>query len=100
MTPYATLMVRPADGDLRIRKAFHALAEGQHPDRNGAAGVLGPRWYEITAAYGLIKTKTLRAAWKAMQSLQARRCKSCDGYGVVGYKVRLCEKCDGEGRMR
>lgn len=105
LTPYAELLVRPLDDDLTIRQRFHELSRAQHPDRDGAAGRPGPRWYALAAAYGAIKTQAARCVWEAMQGSLSGVCAACCGYGVQGSriggsKVRLCEACKGVGRAK
>ena len=105
MTPYAELLVRPLDEDAAIRAAFHALSREQHPDRDGAAGVPGARWYAITEAYRAVRTAELREAWAKKTATLSGLCASCRGLGVWGSrvggsKVRVCASCAGEGRKR
>jgi DnaJ-class molecular chaperone len=102
MTPYAELLVRPSDGDDVIRRRFHVLSRTEHPDRNGAGGRPGPRWYALAAAYAAIKTAGARAAWEKAHAGWAGQCRTCSGSGVTGSPaaggVRLCQVCAGGGR--
>jgi DnaJ-class molecular chaperone len=102
MTPYATLLVKPTDGDEVVRKAYHRIAETNHPDANG--GAAGPLWYSVTAAYTAIKTHDARAEWALRQSNLAGLCERCEGFGVTGTrmfkgKIKACDVCKGEGRL-
>lgn len=102
MTPYATLLVKPTDGDETIRKAYHVLAKQNHPDGAGWSGEPNAAWYATTAAYTAIKTFEARAAWKRQSDLLAGQCASCAGVGVLGTrmfkgKLRICMTCKGEG---
>lgn len=104
MTPYAILLVRPADTDATIRARYHQLIQDQHPDRGGASGVPGPLWYTYTEAYCAVKTAPVRAAWLAKHSVLRGLCKPCKGSGVAGSrvaggKVKHCPACKGEGRV-
>ena len=105
-TPYAFLLVKPSDDDLTIRKRFHELSKGQHPDRPGAGGVRGPLWQPLVDAYGQVKTVGNRTAWHRAQSQLARLCASCSGNGVTWKRVGrdkgavVCSVCDGEGRVK
>lgn len=104
MTPYAVLLVRPSDDDLTIRKRFHVLSRTEHPDRDGADGEPGARWYVLTAAYGAVKTLILRRAWEAGQKRLSGLCTACRGFGVSGSRVghsapHVCVACGGEGRV-
>ena len=100
------LLAKPTDDDAVIRKLFHALVQSEdagHPDRLGAGGEPGPRWYEVSQAYAQIKTEGLRQAWERRNAVLARLCKDCNGWGVVGTrflggKVSVCVKCGGAGR--
>ncbi len=106
MTPYATLIVRPADADEVIRARFHQLARRCHPDavltRRGTNFLkLTEDWVRYSGAYGLIKTAALRQEWERRESIRAERCKQCAGNGVTGGPlsgVKVCERCKGEGR--
>ena len=107
MTPYAELLVKPVDADNVIRRAYHALARHEHPDAH--AGVPGPRWTAITAAYGEIRTTDRRDAWTRRQARLTRFCNACRGYGVTWQRtgtralrerVNVCTECHGEGRTR
>ena len=101
MTPYAELLCRPVDGDDEIRARFHALARAQHPDRDGAEGRAGPRWYALAQAYAQVKTAALRAAWERSAALLSGCCPRCQGLGVTGGRlggVKICLACHGEGR--
>lgn len=95
MTPWAELLVRPRDGDDRVREAFHRIAETQHPDANG--GAVGPRWHAARDAYAALRTDALRARAARAVELRAGNCPSCKGYGVQGLRPRLCPTCRGEG---
>ncbi len=103
MTPYAVLLVKPSDGDELIRKAYHAVARMEHPDREVGQKMASELWYEATAAYAAIKTFELRRSWSRQQSLHAKLCAQCEGFGVVGTRlfkssVRVCASCAGNGR--
>lgn len=104
MTPWAELLVRPLDNDLFIRQRFHALVSEQHPDRDGADGQPGPRWYALVAAYTAAKTEAGRADWQVQRAKLARLCESCKGLGIevrrIGKDkgVKVCAACKGEGR--
>ena len=87
MTPYAELLCRPVDSDDEIRARFHALARTQHPDRAGAKGRAGPRWYSLAEAYAHVKTVALRAGWERTQALLSGRCPKCGGLGVTGGRL-------------
>ena len=104
MTPYAVLLVRPQDTDLTIRQRYHALITDQHPDRAGAAGVPGPKWFAYTTAYSAIKTQTARNQWFTLRKLR-RACPACKGYGVTGSRVAgsklvVCVTCAGQGLVQ
>jgi len=105
MTPYAILLVRPVDSDETIRKRFHVLSKGQHPDRIGAKGTPGPEWYEQAAAYSCVKTEALRKEWAAYRKQLARQCVTCGGCGVVWKRIgkdqgtKVCAQCAGEGAV-
>lgn len=105
MTPWAELLLDPADaGEREVRARFHALSRTQHPDRDGAAGMPGPRWAAVCAAYQAVKTSALRAEWERRQRALAGRCAKCEGTGVSVQRtgknrgVSVCTKCEGEGR--
>lgn len=106
MTPYAVLLVRPADGGDAIRARFHVLARHCHPDailtQRGANFVkLKADWELYSGAYAKVKTAALRAAWERTEQLLAGRCLVCRGSGVHGGPlsgVKLCSECKGEGR--
>ena len=102
MTPYARLLVRPSDPDAVISARFQQLARTLHPDARPDSRP-GEGWYELTAAYAVIRTAPGREALARAVKLDARRCAVCAGAGVVGSrsagsKVRLCATCKGEGR--
>ena len=103
MTPYATLMVRPADDDATIRRAFHALSKRHHPDKTPSQPA-PKEWYAAVAAYSVIKSADGRAKHdRYMQGLSGV-CAACRGSGVrgtrsAGGKLRLCDTCFGEGRV-
>jgi DnaJ-class molecular chaperone len=102
MTPYAVLLAKPADSDDTIRKLYYAIANEEHPDRTGVA--VTERWHAATEAYAAVKTEERRTAWLKQQRLLAKRCTSCDGFGVQGTrmfkgKIRLCDACDGNGAV-
>ncbi len=102
MTPYAILLVKPTDGDEVIRKAYHAIAEEEHPDKTGRA--VTERWYVATNAYTVIKTAAKRENWALAQRLLSGVCGQCGGTGVVGTrmfkgKIRVCGVCKGVGRL-
>jgi DnaJ-class molecular chaperone len=104
MTPYATLMVKPLDGDLTIRQAYHALAKRHHPDKSLGKPV-PKEWYAASAAYAVIKTEDARRRYADYTSKLAGVCQACSGSGVKGTrvgrsKVRICVMCEGEGRIR
>ncbi len=104
-TPYAALMVRPADSDETIRAQFHALSKEQHPDRAGADGVPGKEWYDIVAAYTAIKTLAAREALARRMAALSGFCTACTGSGVrgsrfAGSRLRHCDACHGAGRTR
>lgn len=96
MTPWAELLVRPGDGDERVRAAFHRIAETQHPDANG--GAVGPRWHAARDAWAALRTEALRTKAARAVETRAGNCAACQGYGVVGLGPRLCPTCRGEGR--
>ena len=104
MTPWAELLVRPSDDDLTIRKRFHILIADQHPDRDGADGEPGARWYDLTRAYSAIKTEDARTAWLATRAKLARLCQDCNSLGVKIRRlgkdkgISVCAICGGEGR--
>lgn len=102
MTPYAILTCKPTDPDEVVRRAYHKLAEVNHPDRNG--GKAATEWFTATGAYNAVKTALLRSEWAHRQELLAGLCDRCAGSGVIGTrmfkgKIRLCEECKGEGRL-
>lgn len=102
-TPYAELLVSPSAGDREIRQVFQALARTEHPDRDGAGGEPGPRWFAVAGAYARIKTEAARATWSAEMRLRSGACEACGGFGVVGSRltrVRACGACGGVGRLR
>jgi DnaJ-class molecular chaperone len=104
MTPYAILLVRPADTDETIRAAFHKLSVQHHPDKHPGQPV--PReWYAAVAAYSVIKSQKLRAAYDRHMLGLSGLCCACRGSGVRGSrvgrsKVQPCQSCAGEGRTR
>ena len=105
MTPYAELLVRPSDSDEVIRKRFHVLSRTEHPDRDGAQGEPVPRWYALAAAYGAVKTLSMRTAWATNQLRLSGLCAVCQGSGVTGSRVgravpKVCAACGGEGRVK
>lgn len=101
MTPYAILTVKPADADETIRKAYHAIAREEHPDKTGLA--VTERWQAATTAYAAVKTAAKREDWLKRQSLLSGFCADCAGSGVRGSRmfkgrVKLCAACEGAGR--
>ncbi len=103
LTPYAELLVSPSAGDKEIRQVFQALARTEHPDRDGADGEPGPRWFAVAGAYARIKTEASRATWAAEMQLRSGVCEACGGFGVAGSRltrVRACGACGGVGRVR
>ena len=105
MTPYAEILVRPSDSDEVIRKRFHVLSRLEHPDRDGAQGQPGPRWYALAAAYGAVKTLGMRTTWAASRARLSGLCAACSGFGVTGSRIgkalpKVCAACSGEGRRR
>lgn len=110
-TPYAILMVRPADDDAAIRRAFHAISKSCHPDKlpttltEEERAAAQSRWFRAAAAYSCVKTPELRDKQvKYMRGL-AGCCKACSGSGVrgtraAGGQLRLCAACAGEGRVK
>jgi hypothetical protein len=105
LTPYAVLLVRPADGDDRIRKTYHRQAQLHHPDAQVAQEAAGSLWYVAAAAYNAIKTPALRADLERRTALLAGVCAACGGLGVAGSrvgggKVRVCAVCGGAGVVR
>ena len=107
MTPYAELLVRPADSDDVIRARFHELARRCHPDvvltRHGTDWRrLAAEWARCSGAYALVKTQALRDAWERSEALIAGRCRACRGVGITGgalKKATVCAGCRGEGRV-
>jgi DnaJ-class molecular chaperone len=102
LTPYAVLLVKAADGDDKIRQAYHKIAQKHHPDAREDKQP-GPQWYEATDAYNAVKTEAARAEWEARLKLAAKVCAKCKGVGVEGSrfgggKVRPCAACAGTGR--
>lgn len=104
MTPYAFLLVKPTDSDEVIRKAYHRVAQENHPDRAGGDGKPGSLWFTSTAAYTAIKTEEVRSVWMQKQELLSGFCDDCSGSGVQGTRlfkgrIKVCEVCKGKGRI-
>jgi DnaJ-class molecular chaperone len=106
MTPWAELLLAPVGAtDEVVRRRFHQLARLEHPDRDGAQGLPGPRWSAVTTAYAAIKTVEARAAWELVRSRAARLCSTCGGLGVqvkrfgAGKGITMCPVCMGAGRQ-
>ena len=106
MTPWAELLLNPITAtDITVRRRYHELARVQHPDRGGAEGKPGPRWYALATAYSLIKAIEARVEWQRTQSVLANVCQACGGSGVTikrlgkGKGVTICTSCNGEGRF-
>jgi hypothetical protein len=104
VTPYAVLLVRPVDDDAVIRRRYHALATGLHPDRQGGGGIPSEGWQAVKEAYEAVKTEVLRAEWARSRAALAGLCTGCGGLGVTWRRtgkdrgVRLCTACEGAGR--
>ena len=104
MTPYATLLVRPADSSETIAARFRVLSRGEHPDDRPDRRP-GPNWYALTTAYRAVRTEADRKELERKARLDARKCARCEGTGVVGSraaggKIRHCPACIGEGRWK
>jgi DnaJ-class molecular chaperone len=105
MTPWAELLLDPAAaGDAVVRRAYHRLARGEHPDFRIDRRP-GPRWAAVTAAYAAVKTAAARTAWARGLKNRACLCAACKGWGVrvrvlgPGAGVAVCPACGGEGRV-
>jgi DnaJ-class molecular chaperone len=103
LTPFAELLVDPAADDAAVRRAYHALVRGQHPDSRPDRSP-GPRWHALAEAYQMVETTTLRRRWLERRARATSVCAACRGAGVrvktLGRDrgVRVCEACGGEGR--
>jgi len=61
--PYSVLGVSKSSTDAELKKTYRTLAKKLHPDINAGDEKIAERFKEVSAAYGLLRDKDLRARY-------------------------------------
>jgi len=61
--PYSVLGVAKSASDAELKKTYRTLAKKLHPDINAGDDKIAERFKEVSAAYGLLRDKDLRARY-------------------------------------
>lgn len=107
VTFYETLGVHRNSTCDEIKQAWKVKSRTMHPDANigKPAEVYTWAFAKLTEAYGVLKSRTTRAAYNSLLDLTGDLCATCSGNGFVSKQksgfIRVsspCTVCGGTGR--